>query len=135
MSLLMALADTDVVSFAIKGHPTGQGYLTALKGREIAISVVTLAELDYGMEIRSWGSLRRQMAHQFISCLTPIPVDVEIAREWARIRALCQRKGRTIAVNDAWIAATARHLRLPLATHNKKDFEIVDGLELLRPPE
>ena len=32
---------------------------------------------------------------------------------------------------DAWIAATALHLDVPLVTHNKNDFLGVDGLTLI----
>jgi hypothetical protein len=34
---------------------------------------------------------------------------------------------------DAWIAATAVLNRVPLLTHNLKDYKDIDGLELLTP--
>lgn len=42
-----------------------------------------------------------------------------------------QRHKQTIAVDDAWIAATARACDSPLVTHNPKDFRDIEGLEVL----
>jgi len=36
-----------------------------------------------------------------------------------------------IQVADAWIAATALALDVPLVTHNAVDFEGIEGLEIL----
>jgi len=51
-----------------------------------------------------------------------------MAWEWARVMTI---KGRPIAPGDAWIAATAVRLRIPLITHNRKHFEHVPNLTLI----
>ena len=46
--------------------------------------------------------------------------DIGIA--WARIRADVRRIGRSIERQDAWIAAVAVTLDIPLVTHNAAHF-------------
>lgn len=36
-----------------------------------------------------------------------------------------------MSAEDAWIAATAIHYDLPLATHNPKDFQAIPNLEII----
>ena len=48
-----------------------------------------------------------------------------------RVKSGCEKKGRPITFADAWIAAAALQLNVPLATHNASDFEAVDGLLIL----
>jgi predicted nucleic acid-binding protein len=42
-----------------------------------------------------------------------------------------RRQGRPIQTADAWIAATALHLNVPLVTHNPHDYRGVIGLTVL----
>jgi predicted nucleic acid-binding protein len=42
-----------------------------------------------------------------------------------------RRQGRPIQTADAWIAATALHLGVPLVTHNPADYAGVSGLTVL----
>lgn len=44
---------------------------------------------------------------------------------------LVRRNGRPIAAADAWVAATALHLGVPLITHNRNHFIGVDGLNVI----
>jgi tRNA(fMet)-specific endonuclease VapC len=47
------------------------------------------------------------------------------------LRAERQAIGRTIASQDAWIAATALRHNLPLVTNNAKDFQNIPELKVL----
>jgi len=57
-------------------------------------------------------------------------VSVDIARLSGRIRAQRTRIGRPIERADAWIAATALDLGLPLFTHDH-EFYGIDGLRVV----
>jgi len=46
------------------------------------------------------------------------------------IRAVLERKGKTIGVNDLHIAGHARSEGLILVTNNEKEFNRVDGLRI-----
>jgi predicted nucleic acid-binding protein len=68
---------------------------------------------------------------RFLARFTTLLPDTDTARLWSRIKSSCEKKGRPITFADAWIAAAARQLNVPLATHNASDFEAVDGLLIL----
>jgi predicted nucleic acid-binding protein len=129
-----AVVDTDVVSFLFKAHPLASAYQALLGGRPLAVSLITLAEIEYGMEVKNWGPSRRDLMHRFLARFTLLVPDDETARLWARIKSACERQGRPITFADAWIAAAAVQLNVPLATHNAKDFAAVESLTILTTP-
>lgn len=118
-----AVVDTDVTSFLFKNHPLASAYQAILVGRPLAFSLTTfslttLAEIEYGMEAKNWGAARRDLMRPFLMRFTLLLPDAETARTWARIKSVCARKGRPITFADAWIAAAALQLNVPLVTHN-----------------
>jgi predicted nucleic acid-binding protein len=68
---------------------------------------------------------------RFLVRFALLPPDAETARLGARIKSACQKKGRPIMFADAWIAASAVQLNVPLATHNASDFAPVENLQIL----
>jgi len=60
------VVDTDVVSFLFKSHPLAPAYQAILAGRPLAVSLITLAEIEYGMEVKNWGANRRDLMHRFL---------------------------------------------------------------------
>ncbi|MGA3020086.1 MAG: PIN domain-containing protein [Bryobacteraceae bacterium] len=134
MDLTPVVVDTDVVSFLFKAHPLAPGYQAILAGRRLAVSLITMAEIEYGMEAKSWGSSRRELMRRFLSRFTPLLPDTETARVWARIKSACEKKGRPITFADAWIAAAALQLNVPLVTHNASDYGAVQNLTILTSP-
>ena len=126
-----AVVDTDVVSFLFKSHSLAPAYQALLAGRPLAVSLITLAEIEYGMEAKNWGASRRDLMRRFLTRFTLLLPDAETARLWARIKSACEKKGRPIMFADAWIAAAAVQLNVPLATHNASDFAAVENLQIL----
>jgi predicted nucleic acid-binding protein len=125
------VVDTDVISFMFKNHSLGSAYQVLLTGKALTASLITLAEIEYGMEAKNWGSARRDLMRRFLSRFTLLPPDSETAILWARIKNNCDKKGRPITFADAWIAAAAVQLNIPLATHNARDYAAVDALTIL----
>jgi predicted nucleic acid-binding protein len=125
------VVDTDVVSFLFKAHPLAQAYHAILAGRSLTVSLITLAEIEYGMEAKNWGVNRRDLMRRFLTRFTVLSPDTETARVWARIKSGCEKKGRPLTFADAWIAAAALQLSVPLVTHNASDYQAVENLAIL----
>ena len=129
-----AVVDTDVVSFLFKSHSLAPAYQTILAGRPLAVSLITLAEIEYGMEVKNWGANRRDLMRRFLGRFTPLLPDTETARLWARIKSAREKKGRPITFADTWIAAAALQLNVPLVTHNARDYAGIQNLVVLTAP-
>jgi hypothetical protein len=63
------VVDTDVVSFLFKAHSLAPAYQSILAGRSLAVSLITLAEIEYGMEAKNWGASRRDLMRVFSHAL------------------------------------------------------------------
>ena len=125
------VVDTDVVSFLFKNHALAPAYQAILAGRRLAISLITLAEIEYGMEAKNWGAGRRDLMRRFLDRFTTLLPDTETAVLWARIKSGSEKKGHPITFADAWIAASAMQLNAPLVTHNASDYAAVENLTIL----
>jgi len=127
----LVVVDTDVISFLFKNHSLAPAYQALLAGRPLAVSLISLAEIQYGMEIKNWGAPRRDTMRRFLARFTHLLPDAETAIFWARIKSQCHKKGRPIAFADAWIAAGALQLNVSLVTHNVGDYAAIDDLTVL----
>jgi predicted nucleic acid-binding protein len=97
------------------------------------ISVVTVAELLHGVERADTEArrIRRQAFVEKVLEFFPVfPFDTSVARIYARIWASLARRGQTVGAHDLIIAATAISLDYAVVTHNRRDFERVEGLRV-----
>ncbi len=123
------LADTSVFIARESGR---QLDVTALPDT-LAVSIVTIAELRAGVLVAAdlVTRDRRLATLQQALDLDPVPVDDEVARAWARLRVALRDSGRRMKVNDAWIAATAIALDIPVVSQDG-DYENLPGLDVIR---
>jgi predicted nucleic acid-binding protein len=124
------IADTNVVSYLMKGTELGQRYKRHLAGKVVGIAFVTVAEMYYGVELAGWGEKRRQQLEEHLKNFVVLPYNNEIARVYARVVVERQRQGSPIGWPDAWVAATAIWHRTPLVTHDG-DFAGIAGLQII----
>ncbi|MCC6492593.1 MAG: type II toxin-antitoxin system VapC family toxin [Pirellulales bacterium] len=125
------LIDTDVFSFLFKRDTRGDRYLPAIQGKVLCLSFMSVAELQRWALIRNWGEPRRRSLEQVMRQYVVLAYDAETARHWARISVERSRSGKPIACGDCWIAACATRHGIPLVTHNARDFDAIDGLDLV----
>ena len=60
------VVDTDVASYIFNWHTLAQHYVNALRGSELILSFMSLAELRMGAMSAGWGSHRRLLLERFI---------------------------------------------------------------------
>lgn len=125
------VVDTDVASYIFNWHSSAQRYADALRGSELILSFMSVAEMRMGAMAAGWGVRRRALLEQFIGGFGVVYADDALCTAWATLRANARTAGRALSPQDAWIAATALGLDAPLATNNVSDFEHVRNLRLL----
>ena len=124
--------DTDVMSFYFKNDTRFADYAPALDGKQLVLSFMTLAELYLWQELRKWGANRRElMMREIRERYIVFPADRNLCQQWAIIKTEAQRMGRVLNTADAWVAATAVVLSIPLVTHNAKDFNFLPQVKIV----
>ncbi|MFN2526987.1 MAG: PIN domain-containing protein [Actinomycetota bacterium] len=101
---------------------------------ESAISVVTLAELHIGVLMADEPRVRAQRMLSLSEVernFDALPVDKDVARNFAMIVADARRRGRRPKIMDAWIAATAATHSLPVYTQDV-DFDQLANVQVVR---
>ena len=106
-----------------------ESYRPLMRGKDLVICFMTVAELYEGAYKAKWGAKRFLRMARVIDYYEIIYSSLEMSRRWGEIR--CQRRHQTISAEDAWIAAAALLLDAPLVTHNPKDFRGIRGLQVL----
>jgi predicted nucleic acid-binding protein len=122
--------DTTVIIDALRNRNQRRAFLSGLvaSGLELVSSTVTMAEV--------YGGLRNgeeQATQALLSALDWIPVSPAIAERAGNMKAALRRQGHTRSITDMIIAATALESDVPIATDNRKDFQL-PGLTLLPLP-
>ncbi len=125
------VVDTDVVSFLLKGDTRAVAYQPHLQGKTLVLSFMTVAELYQWAYLRNWGQAKLAWLEERLRSYVVVPYDIDLCRQWATICVECQRQGRPISAQDAWVAATALRHGLSLVTHNAEDFAGITGLTII----
>ncbi len=102
--------------------------LTRHSFNDIAVSAITVAELQYGVT-KSANSIQNQQAlDYFLLHLTIMPFDESIAARNGEIRVYLESQGTPIGAIDTLLAAQAISHRLIFVTNNVREFARVPGL-------
>ncbi len=130
------LLDTNAVSEWVKPQPNPGliCWMAAADEDRIFISVVSLAELHYGVE-RMPASRRRSRLELWLQHELPLRfenrillVDTNIAEAWGKAVSRSEAAGRPIGAIDAFLAATAEIHQLTLVTRNVSDFPLLKAV-------
>ncbi len=127
MHLLMnspiPLCDTNIISELARPSPDAGVVAWADTVSRIAISVVTLEEIHFGLTWRPNARVSAWFESFFRAQCEFLPVSLEIAMECGQVRGHLRARGHTRTQADMLIAATARVHHLTLVTRNTRDFE------------
>ena len=127
------LLDTNAVSEWVKPRPN-PGLIRWMESSDedrIFLSVVTLAELRYGVERMPAGA-RRSRLERWLQQELPLrfegrilTVDEKIADAWGKTISRSESMGRPMGIMDAFLLATAEVHQLMLVTRNVGHFHLL----------
>jgi tRNA(fMet)-specific endonuclease VapC len=125
------ILDTNVCIVYLKGRNLNLKLrLDAIPIEEIAVCSVVKAELCYGA-MKSANSERNFALQQaFLNQFVSLPFDDLAATTFGTVRAQLEVRGTPIGAYDLQIAAITLANNLTLVTHNTREFERVDGLQI-----
>lgn len=123
------LLDTNVISYFMKQHSLAAQYQSLVQGASLAASFMTVGELFEGAIRANWGPAKVNVLESRIKSYVVFHSSEATCRLWAEVRML--RRRQPIAVDDAWIAATALKHDIPLVTHNRSDFDGIPNLNVI----
>jgi predicted nucleic acid-binding protein len=126
----IAILDTNVASFVLKGLPLAAEYRTLVRGFDLHLSFVTAAELRVWANRNRLGARRQLYLDVFLAELTIMPYCAGMDRTFAELVRKRESIGKPIAFPDAWIAATALFHGVPLVTHDA-NFAHTQGLRII----
>ena len=128
---MIYLLDTNIASHVIKGDlPIVRERLAAVPMHEVAVSVVTQAELQYGVAKRGYPVGLATRVREFLARVTVLPWTPDIAVAYGDLRALCEAAGVVLAPLDMMIAAHANALDALLVTRDRAFALVPSGLRL-----
>jgi len=98
----------------------------------LAVSVVAVGLQQTGVLAATDAVIRDRRLDTLTAALSlePIPIDVDVANAWARLRLALRDADLRMPLNDSWIAATAMALDVPIVTQDE-DFPTLAGLDVI----
>jgi tRNA(fMet)-specific endonuclease VapC len=125
----MYLLDTNICIYAMKGtYPKLTKKLLSISPSEIAVSAITVSELEYGAAKSKWGERTRTIMRSFLANFEVLPFDGNDAIYLGQFRAALARSGTPIGAYDTMIAAQGFARGLTVVTHNVGEFGRIHGL-------
>ena len=130
MKLVRYLLDTNTVSYIIKGNiPRVRERLLKLPMAQVGVSVITEAELRFGVVRRPEAVRLKVAVEEFLLRVAILPWDSEAAQRYAQIRAVLESGGEPMGNLDMMIAAQALAAGVVLVTSDR-GFRRVKGLKV-----
>jgi len=122
------MLDTDTASYLIKGKsPAIEARLAALVPAMVCVSVMTRAELQYGLKRLPTDHRLHLAVRQFLKIVRILPWDSEAADWYAVIRHQLISTGQPIGEMDMMIAAHALSAGAVLVTNNRRHYERIEA--------
>lgn len=129
--MALYMLGTDICSYVMKRSSDAVlRRLDAVAVEDVCMSVVTKAELMYGVRLSPRPAQDAKALGGLLVYVEVLDLPDAAAGHYADIRADLKRRGAMIGANDLLIAAHARSLQLTLVTNNTIEFARVRGLEL-----
>ena len=130
---MLHMLDTDIASYIIKGRsPEIEKTLSAIEPSMVCISVMTRAELLYGLKSLPPGHRLHIGVRQFLKIVRTLSWDAEAADFYAEIRHQLVTAGQAIGEMDMMIAAHSLAAAAVLVTNNTRHYERISAPLILQ---
>jgi tRNA(fMet)-specific endonuclease VapC len=101
----------------------------------IGLSIITVCELQYGLERHAADFPANRVRHQQLLAAMLAPFQIfslehDIVEIYGKVRAALELSGLKIGALDTFIAAQALSLGATLVTSNVREFSRVSGLQI-----
>src|ERR1051325_2422125 len=114
------LLDTNTASYVIKGNfPRVRDHLLRVPMAEVGISVITEAELRFGVARLPAATRLKLAVEEFLIRVEILPWDSDAARQYADLRAALEAEGTPMGNMDLMIAAQTLAAEVILVTHDR----------------
>ena len=128
--MLKYMLDINICIYVIKHRPIEVLKTFNKFAGTSCISAITYAELCHGVEKSALPEHNRRQVEDFVSRLVVLPYGDKAGAHYGDIRAVLERQGPTIGVNDLHIAAHARSEGMVIVSNNLREVARVAGLRL-----
>jgi tRNA(fMet)-specific endonuclease VapC len=118
------LLDTNILIALLQGDDTVLSNLD--QAPEVFIPAVALGELFFGAAKSGRPSENTAKVERFATGRAIVACDLDVAREYGRLKQHLKQKGRPLPENDIWIAAMAKHHGMVLVTRDRHFDEVAD---------
>lgn len=126
----MFLLDTNICIYLMKNtYPKLTERLFSYSPSQMAVSSITVFELEYGAAKSKWSEKTRLNLELFLAPFTIIPFDGKDAVIAGQVRRYLEKEGTPIGPYDLQIAAQALSRDMTVITHNVNEFNRVPGIK------
>jgi len=127
---MIYLLDTNICIYIInKKPPAVVKRIQSKQLEQIAISSITIAELEYGIVRSRYPDRNRIALLEFLIPFMILDFDQMASVVYGWIRSFLESKGKPIGPMDLLLAAQAKSRNMILVTNNEKEFNRIDGLQ------
>lgn len=123
------LLDTDIVVFFLRNKEGIGERLSRLNPKNIYVSEVTIAELEYGNRCSGRYNENRELVDRFLAMINVVPFAVSI-RRYASERFRLRCDGTPIADFDLLIGCTAVEKDLIMVTNNVAHLSRIKNIQI-----
>jgi tRNA(fMet)-specific endonuclease VapC len=118
------LLDTNIVIALLDGDDTVLSHLD--RALEVFVPAVVVGELFFGASKSGRPTENTAKVERFAAGRAIVSCDLDVAREYGRLKRRLQEKGRPLPENDIRIAAAAKHHGMVLVTRDRHFLEVED---------
>lgn len=128
------LLDTGWIVRHLRGHQAYTGSIARLASDGLAVSIISVAELQEGVSLAKDHERAAQSLATFLSSVAILPVEEETCRIFGELSATLHNKGNYPGDFDTLIAATALQHQLTVLTTDADDFSRFEELTIITVP-